>query len=136
MFLFLIRGIGRVCLGTVGLCSVGILIGITLDFRYFERHILKHEFMGIQETHGNEGRARALDLGVAYSCFGSHWDVRHNGIGLIIKNSFLKNFSSAVWEDIEIGRVGVLRLDGSKGSLDLWIAGSLDHSANQTRTRS
>ena len=61
------------------------------------RHMLdNHDFRGLQETHSTAGRARALDqeLGEGFASFWSHLTKRSAGIGLIVKQEFLNQFTS------------------------------------------
>ena len=90
--------------------------------------LMRHQdFMFISETHSTIGKVRALEhrleqLGL--SAWWSHGGHRRAGTGVIIKNSFLSEFSSAppTWLDISPGEAGILRLSGSKGQLDLCAA--------------
>eukprot|EP00959_Pyramimonas_sp_CCMP1952_P425984 8922632-Pyramimonas_sp.AAC.1 len=87
------------------------------------RHILSllgsHDFVGLSETRETEERKAVLSDylpdGTAY--FSSFLDQHSGGIALVIKGTFLKQFSELEWEVLERGRVAVQRLRGAKGSL-------------------
>ena len=51
--------------------------------------------------------------------FWSNMSRRQAGIGLIVQKSFINQFKERSWEEIEAGRIAVLRLRGGKGGLDL-----------------
>ena len=53
--------------------------------------------------------------------FWSNMSRRQAGIGLIVQKSFINQFKERSWEEIEAGRIAVLRLRGGKGGLDLWV---------------
>ena len=49
-----------------------------------------------------------------------HAEKRKGGIAIFAQNSFLSNFTSRKWIELIQGRVGVLRLLGPEGNLDIW----------------
>jgi exonuclease III len=83
------------------------------------------DFLGVNETHGTEGRVLAATLPSSCRCFWSHASSRRSaGIGLLVQNSFLPNFNpiqEGDWEELETGRVGRLKLRGAQAALELYI---------------
>ena len=80
-----------------------------------------YDFVCLQETHGTQGRSDACEPIHGITRFWSHGDRRTRGIALFVRDSFLSIFNHYSWEEIEESRVGVLRFDGQKGSLDIWV---------------
>ena len=92
------------------------------------RHAIRlaqsHDFTGFQETHSQPGRVEAFRLPPNMCAFWSHGTTTQAGIGLLVQRSFLDNFNPVVesdWEQIEPGRVAVLRLRGPCGGIDLFV---------------
>ena len=52
--------------------------------------------------------------------FWSYGTAHQGGVGLWAKESFLAKFPSCAWEELEEGRVAVLRLGGPSGKLDVF----------------
>ena len=71
------------------------------------------------ETHGLSGRDRAIWLPAGVSAEWSHGSASVGGVGIWFKDTFRQQFSSAKWLELEPGRVGMWRLDGPLGSLDV-----------------
>ena len=94
-------------------------------FGLLARLLDTHDFAGIVETHGTDGKVRAGHLPSGTVAFWSHLSARHAGVGLILKQDFLKNFHPVErdhWKELEPGRLAVLRLTGPLGNLDLFVA--------------
>ena len=92
--------------------------------RHAGRLLASHDFVGIQETHGIEGRARQVRMPTKCIPFWSHDSQRLAGIGLWVRPSFLQHFNPTRpedWETLVPGRAAVLRLDGHQGALDLYV---------------
>ena len=93
------------------------------------------DFVGIQESHSTPGRAKAFDneFSFKFTSFWSHLSKGTAGIGIIVSNSFLGKFQSEpVWDQVIPGRIAILRLRGSVGSLDLAVC-YLDASSSSER---
>ena len=97
----------------------------------------QHDFLALQETHSDEGRARIWTHPVDVTAFWSHAENQHTaGVGLLVKSSFLQQFSpttDASWKTIAHGRAAALRLDGPLGSLDIYTV--YLHSGQQRQAR-
>jgi hypothetical protein len=93
--------------------------------RHAKRLLVNHDFVGLQETHGNEGRADIFRLPRHSVPFYSHHDTtRTAGIALWVKKAFLLQLhpvTPSSWIEISPGRAATLRLDGPQGSLDLCV---------------
>ena len=83
------------------------------------------DFVLVSETHSTEGKIQAEQYRfeqLGFTCYWSHGGHRRAGVGIIIRNSFLREFDATPpqWIDISPGEAGVLRLSGPKGQLDLF----------------
>ena len=84
-----------------------------------------NDFGCFSETHADDGRIKAANFEQeTYRHWWSHNPGTHasGGILLCIRKQFLRNFNpveDSVWIEIVKGRVGCLRLDGPKGSLEI-----------------
>ena len=70
--------------------------------------------------------------------FWSHGGTRTAGVGLWVQRRFLDNFNSISpedWHEVVPGRVGILRLDGALGSLDLVVLYMPTGAAQEERAR-
>ena len=47
------------------------------------------DFIGLQETHGEEGREMALELNIKHQSFWAHGNASWGGVGLLVKQDFL-----------------------------------------------
>ena len=81
----------------------------------------QHDFVGLQETHSTAGRAGASEPFPGIRQFWSHGIRRTQGIALFVKESFLAEFTNIWWEEVEVGQVGALRLQGPRGALDIVV---------------
>ena len=85
--------------------------------------IQDHDFVCFQETHSQEGSARALTLPDDCVAIWSNGTTRQAGVGIVIKHSFLKLFNDInIGRDVEViepGRVFILHLQGPLGNLDV-----------------
>ena len=83
------------------------------------------DFVGAQETHGAEGKLKAVTPHSSCCALWSHGESQRAGIGLIVKEEFLNKFNlmdtANDWLELVPGRVGMLRLDGPSGALDLAV---------------
>ena len=97
----------------------------------------QHDFLALQETHSDEGHARIWTHPVDVTACWSHADNQHTaGVGLLVKSSFLQQFSPATdasWQTIVRGRAAALHLDGPLGSLDIYTI--YLHSGQQRQAR-
>lgn len=93
------------------------------------------DFIGLQETHSTAGRAAAFSTEFMnkYTSFWSHLSKRQGGVGIIVKNTFLVNFSGTpIWLEIVPGRIAMLTLSGPSGSLNLVVC-YLDATSSSSR---
>ena len=85
--------------------------------------INKHDFTCYQETHSQDGSAKAFNLPQGHVAIWSHGTTRQAGIGIVLKHSFLKQFNRVIPErDFDViipGRAAILRLSGPLGNLDI-----------------
>ena len=83
----------------------------------------EHDFVCFQETHSQEGKAKALEMPDDCVAIRSGGSTRQAGVGIALKHSFLKLFNPVVPEkDFEIvvpGRIVILHLSGPLGNLDI-----------------
>ena len=93
------------------------------------RHATKimetRDFLGLNETHGSEGKIVGADMGQGSRSFWSHGTHHEAGVGLLISDDFLRKFNPGVdedWTEIIPGRIARLRLNGPLGSLDIYTA--------------
>ena len=83
------------------------------------------DFIGLVETHSNEGKVAAANLRRDCVTLWSHGTDAQAGISLWIKKEFLKNFNPITddnWTTVVQGRVAKLALDGPNGALDIFVA--------------
>ena len=86
--------------------------------------MVNRDFIGVQEAHSTPGRARSFESEFVgkFRSLWAHMTKRKAGIGIIVSEQFLSKFQKDVsWEEVVPGRVGILRLRGSSGSLDLAV---------------
>ena len=86
----------------------------------------KFDFVGLTETRGTEERNQTLSrvFQLNHHYVYSDLDQYKGGIGLVIRQSFLAKFAALGednWLVIVKGRVGRLRLCGTRGTLDLFV---------------
>ena len=82
------------------------------------------DFLGVAETHGTDGKLITAIKRQGVTPLWSHGSSRIGGIGLLLKDSFLKHFNpmqKTDWTELAPGRLGRLRLDGPLGRLDLYV---------------
>ena len=87
--------------------------------------LLQHDMVHVQETHGTDGTAAAVQLPPEVQPFWSHCSRHQGGIALIVKKSFLHNFDTVRLEDWEQripGRLAALHLRGPSGALSVVTA--------------
>jgi len=86
----------------------------------------QHDFTGVLETHGSQGTVDAATMPDNCIPFWTHGTTHQAGIGLLLKQEFLNKFNPVNperdWNPIVPGRVGILSLQGSLGSLDIVVA--------------
>ena len=84
----------------------------------------QHDFLAIQETHSDVGRARMLRCGPDVTTFWSHNDSNHTaGVALWLRNSFLQQFDPVQpdsWQEHVPGRVASLYLKGPQGAIHIY----------------
>ena len=83
-----------------------------------------HDFTCIAETRENfERKALMKDFIKQWDCayFSSYIDQYKGGVGIVIKNAFLKSFRSHHWKVISKGRLGRLSLQGDSGTLHIYV---------------
>jgi len=97
--------------------------------------INKHDFGFFSETHALKGRDDAFWLPQGIWARWSHGTAHQAGIGIWVKDSFLKLFNKVSWIEIEPGRVGLLRLEGDFGVLDIFYV-YLDTQSHSNRSNS
>lgn len=80
------------------------------------------DFCVFSETHSTHCRALALDARYRqeFVWFYVHGTRSAKGLGLAVRRTFLANFSYHAWLQVHSSSVGVLRLDGPHGPLDLY----------------
>ena len=87
--------------------------------------LLRHQdFLLVSETHSTIGKVRAVEHRLGQQglrAYWSHGGHRRAGVGIIIRDSFLNSFNSSppVSVDVAPGEVGILRLTGPQGQMDL-----------------
>ena len=83
----------------------------------------RRDFLLLSETHSTRGGELAyVDIRGTRSWWSAGTAARA-GVGVIVKESFLERFNSAVpqWLVLEPGRLAALRLVGEQGSLDILV---------------
>ena len=83
-----------------------------------------NDFAGMQETRCSHASAKPIALPTGIRPLWSHDSARQAGVGLWIKESFSSKFNplnSESCEELEAGRVAVLRLRGPQGGLDIFV---------------
>ena len=85
-----------------------------------------NHFVGLQETHSTQGGVDAATHLSRTLAFWSHGTSHQAGVGLVLRDDFLKQFNQCDtetdWEEVVPGRVAILHLRGPTGSLDIVIA--------------
>lgn len=92
--------------------------------RYVTPLIKKRDFVGLAETHNTTGKDTTAFKRPGVSAFWAHGTNSTAGIGLLVRDSFLRNFNPTVegaWSIICPGRIGRLRLEGAQGCLDIYV---------------
>ena len=92
--------------------------------RHVKRLANEHDFVALQETHSTKGGTDALRLPTGFTPFWSHGTTTRAGIGLIVKDDFLRNFNhprDGDWIEVVPSWAAILRLSGSQGSLDICV---------------
>ena len=87
--------------------------------------LMRHrDFLGVTETHGTAGEVENISLPINLKGFWSPGSTSQAGIGIAIKKEFLDRFRYSVpfLDPVVPGRLGVLRLSGEQGDLDIWVA--------------
>ena len=94
----------------------------------------QHDFVGVSETRETLERKTTLGhhLQTNHKYYTSYIDQYKSGIGLVVKRSFLQNFTGHEWHVIVKGRLAVLELTGLKGSLHIFTI-YLDPSSKQKK---
>ena len=85
------------------------------------------DFIMVTETHSNAGKVKAksdIITSLNFRAWWSHGTNRRAGVGILVRNSFLQQFSSKPpqWIHIQKGEAAVLRLSGPSGDLDLFVS--------------
>ena len=84
----------------------------------------QHDFLAIQETHSDVGRARMLRCGPDVTTFWSHNGSNHTaGVALWLRSSFLQQFDPIQpdsWQEHVPGRAASLHLQGPQGALHIY----------------
>ena len=83
-----------------------------------------HDFGGLLETHGATGTVAASSLPRHSRFFWAHGTSQHAGVGLAVKETFLREFNPVLdsnWKILVAGRVGRLQLRGARGAMDLYV---------------
>ena len=97
------------------------------------------DFLGLVETHGNDGKVNAANLRKDCVTLWSHGTDTQAGISLWVKKQFLQSFNPITdesWTTVVQGRVAKLALDGPSGALDIFVAymtSGSDQTAKQAR---
>ena len=84
----------------------------------------KRDFLGLVETHSNLGKVLGARAQPGYQSFWSHGSNHQAGVGLMIKDAFLRRFNPigpTDWVEIEQGRAAKLSMRGPSGALDIFI---------------
>ena len=61
--------------------------------RLARKLIHQHDFVCLQETHGQEGKTLAFNLPDGHVAFWSNGSTRQAGVGIVLKHDFLKKFN-------------------------------------------
>ena len=91
---------------------------------WVSRIMAQHDFLAIQETHGTAGFVHTAVLPRDTRSWWAHASQQAGGIGIMVKKSFLSQFTAPTpqdWTILEEGRLARLRLKGPKGAIDLYI---------------
>jgi hypothetical protein len=88
-----------------------------------ERLSAQLDFVALFETVETMERKATLEhhLQAEHAYYSSFTDQYKGGVGLVIKHSFLQNFTHHEWQVIATGRVGRLALSGNKGTLHIYV---------------
>jgi exonuclease III len=91
--------------------------------RHVERLASQHDFVGLSETRETAERKATLDhhLNDEYKYFSSYIDQYKGGVGLVVNQRFLQQFSRYEWQVVVVGRIGCLELSGKKGSFHIFV---------------
>ena len=96
----------------------------THKMRHAKTLLATHDFVGLQETHSVEGRARMLRLPIV-TPRPSTPTARPvpQGSAYLLRRSYSTStpITDRSWVEVEPGRAAILRLDGHLGSLDLCV---------------
>ena len=88
--------------------------------QYVRKLCCGRDVVALSETHGLEGEGGAWSCPFGFRAWFSPGTSRRAGVGLLVKQSFLAQFSAnPVWDEVVPGRAGILRLRGPSGALDL-----------------
>lgn len=79
------------------------------------------DFLLFSETHAAEGDRAAFRSARGTCSFWSVGSSRATGVGLLVPEAFLAQFSGVRWEEILPGRAARLSLVGEEGRLDLYM---------------
>ena len=93
--------------------------------RYLSHIMQQHDFVAVQETHGTDGHAAAMQLPDGCTPCWSHGSRQQGGVALLIKDSFLRHFQKVHqtdWVEAVPGRLGILHLRGPQGGMAIATA--------------
>ena len=102
--------------------------------KFIEQLLSVHDFVILHETRENAERLAFLKqtLPKGISIFSSGISQAKGGIAILVKDEFLKRFTSHHWDKLEEGRIGRLRLHGRQGQLHIYAV-YLDPNSNQAQ---
>ena len=81
------------------------------------------DFILLQELHSTPGALATWQPPAGYRLWVSHGTAASAGIGILVSETFLRQFEAATndnWLQIVPGRIGCLRLQGNSGCVDIW----------------
>ena len=89
---------------------------------YVHRLMRGRDFVTLSDTHGLEGGTEVWARPLGCSAWFSPGTSRRGGVGIVVRDSFLRQFRAAPprWLPIVPGRAAVLQLRGEAGALDIF----------------
>jgi len=94
---------------------------MAMKTRRVRRLLQQHDVVCIQETHANAGEQLAFGCTEGVKAYFSAGTNARGGIAILLSTKFLASFDPAVshWEELVPGRLGILRLRGPFGGLNI-----------------
>ena len=94
-----------------------------VKLRYMKELLEKCDALLVTEAHGRAGRHKAWQAPAGFTAWWSAGPTQgHSGVGIVLRDSFAKQFSSVAWRVLWPGRAARLALRGPDGALDLIVS--------------